>query len=73
MSDTYWNTLITMECEDCDFGEVVYVNNIIPCHVCFGTGIIEYEEVYDNLDDVIEDYPRAIFIKRYDDDERKEK
>lgn len=53
---------ITLECDDCDDGQVGYVNSPITCQVCLGSGYHEYEEFYEKIFDAAEDYPNATRI-----------
>lgn len=66
------NTRIISECKDCEEGTIYWKHGTSVCHVCYGTGQVEYEEMYDCIDDAMIDYPDAVEIYFYDeeDDER---
>jgi hypothetical protein len=74
MSDVN-NTLIITECEDCDEGTIYWRKGTSICHVCYGTGQVEYDTIYDCIEDAMIDYPDAVEIYFYDEEdyEREEK
>ena len=74
MSDVN-NTLIITECEDCDEGTIYWRKGTSICHVCHGTGQVEYDTIYDCIEDAMIDYPDAVEIYFYDEEdyEREEK
>jgi len=74
MSDVN-NTLIITECEDCDEGTIYWRKGTSICHVCYGTGQVEYDTIYDCIEDAMIDYPDAVEIFFYDEEdyEREEK
>ena len=69
------NTTVLMNCKDCEEGTIYWRKGTSVCHVCHGTGQVEYDEMYDCIEDAMIDYPDAveIFFYNEEDDEREEK
>ena len=71
------NTTVYLDCKDCVEGTIMWGENTSSvCHVCYGTGQVEYDEVYECIEDAMIDYPDAVeifFYNEKEEDERKEK
>lgn len=61
--------IIVCRCVDCEgTGKVEMTRYTFtgldekPCYTCDGYGVIEYSELYESVEDALEDYPEALKI-----------
>ena len=64
------NTTVYLDCKDCNEGTIYWGESTSSvCHVCYGTGQVEYDEVYECIEDAMIDYPDAVEILFYNEED----